>query len=240
MKRKAIALIPAYTHIDWRLLAVLKEVGLTVLDVHGSSDLVRTRSRLLSRALSCDADRFVFIDSDIIPTARDLVELVESPMLDAENAVSGCYVVRETTLASQPEADSVELFGRERFVPMFLGGMGFAAVHRAPIEKIRAQLPRLDDATAGQWYPFFLPLVVSEEDHHEYLADDYSFWWRVRLTGTKLWLDTHLVVGHVKKSIWLPKEGVPGENYSFARPPQGPRDQGNGRPFRWRDSPRSP
>jgi hypothetical protein len=225
MRSNVLALIPAYTHIDFRLLDVLQHVGLRYLDVHGSADLVRTRSRLLTQALASDAQRFLLIDSDIVPSARDLVELIESPRVDEQNAVSGCYVVRENTLVAEPEEETVELFGRERFVPMLVSGLGFAAVHRDPLERMKTQLPRLRDALAGEWYPFCLPLILSRETdqglEHEYLADDYSFWWRLRLLGVRPWIDTHLVVGHVKKSIWRPGQGGSGANYVLAGQPAG-------------------
>jgi len=217
---KPLVLIPAYSHVDHRLLRVLRRLGLPHLEVFGCSDLVRARSGLVSDGLQTEADRFVFIDADILPSEDDVVQLAESNKLDAHNAVSGCYEFRPGKLAAQCEDDDPTLFCPERFTPLLVAGMGFAVVHRDAVERVRTSLPQLEDDTQKIWYPFFLPAVVQQQTTdglmQEYLPEDYSFWWRLRLAQTNLWLDTHLIVGHVKQSVWKPIENVDGKNYSWA------------------------
>jgi hypothetical protein len=221
MKPSPLALIPAYSHIDRRLLEALRRVGIPYMDVHGCSDLVRARSGLLSDALRTDADRFLFIDSDIVPSCDDLIRLLESPKLDPGNAVSGCYVVAPGRLAAQAEADQIEVGGAERFVPMLAAGMGFAAVHRSAVEVLKQQLPELVDNKSRVWHPYFLPVVVQQETEigllQEYLSEDFAFWWRLRLSGIKLWIDTHLTVGHIKSTILTPSGGEDGGNYVLSK-----------------------
>jgi len=219
MQNRAIAVIPAYSHIDARLYRVLMQVGLPYIEVYGCSDLVRVRSGLVSDALRTDAGRIIFIDSDMIPTAEDLIELIETPRVDAQNSVSGSYVVRggkiaacaETgpILASASAQASAALGTSERYEKLLVAGMGFAAVDRAPLERLRLELPELLDDTGKSWSPFFLPLVIQQEVDgsllSQYLAEDYSFWWRLRAIGVDLWLDHRLQIGHVKPEVLYPR-----------------------------------
>lgn len=218
---KPLALIPAYSHVDYRLLKVLRAVGMPCLEVYGCSDLVRARSGLLSDALNTDADRFVFIDADVLPTEQDLIELAESSKVDGHNAVSGCYIARPGKIAAQPLDETLTLFAEERFAPMLVAGMGFAAVHREAVQRLQASLPSLEDDRGRVWQPFFLPAVVEQQTPEgllrEYLPEDYSFWWRLRHAEVNLWIDTHLVVGHVKQNIWRPVENQDGDNFTWAR-----------------------
>jgi hypothetical protein len=208
-------MVPAWSHLDHRLLRALAELRIRVLETFGASDLVRARSILLSTALATDADRFIFIDSDIVATAEDIRELVHSPKVDESNAVSGCYLGAPDSLAVEPEAKVADLFGGTRFTPMVCGGLGFAAVHRSAIERIRDHLPQLHDEDTGvRWYPFFLPGIVEHQESADYLAEDISFWYRLRASGIRLWLDTHLVVGHVKETVWMPQAGKHGKNFT--------------------------
>jgi hypothetical protein len=125
---KPLALIPAYSHIDHRLVRVLRGLGIPYMELYGCSDLVKARSSLLSEALKTDADRFLLIDSDILPSAEDVMALAESPKLDQSNAVCGCYVTGQVDhLAAYAANGPVELGGKERFVEMIVGGLGFAA-----------------------------------------------------------------------------------------------------------------
>jgi hypothetical protein len=86
---RSLALIPAYSHIDWRLLESLRKLGIPYIHVHGCSDLVRARSRLLGDGMRTQADRFLFIDSDTVATPDEIVRLAESERLSETSAVSG-------------------------------------------------------------------------------------------------------------------------------------------------------
>jgi hypothetical protein len=219
---EVLVLIPVYSHLAHQLAQALAHVGVPRNEIFGVSDLVRARSVLLSDALETDAQRFVFLDADVVPTPQDLHDLIHSSKVDQNNAVSGCYLSRPDQLAVQSAVDTVELFGDQRFVPMLWAGMGFASVHRAAVERVRASLPRVEGEDNTSWYPFFLPMVLEHPADEatvgftEYLAEDLSFWWRLRQVGVSLWIDTHLVVGHAKASIWRPEEGEVGSNYTVS------------------------
>jgi len=203
-----LVLIPAYSHIDWRLSDVLRKFGLPVLSVHGCSDLVKARSRLLSDALKTDAERFLFVDADMVPTQQQLELMVRAERVGPEHALTGCYFTEPGFIAAIAENDSpIQLNGAERFVKGLVAGMGFASVHRETVERIANRLPAVSDATGARWHPFFLPFIVGHEVEevgqvNEYYPEDYSFWWRVRALGdAQLWIDTHLLVGHVRHLV---------------------------------------
>ncbi len=199
----ALILIPAYSHIDWRLAAAIRDSGLPHIHIHGCSDLVRARSRLLSDALAMPFDRFLFVDSDIIPTAAQLAALAGSERVTGTAAVTGAYAVGAGQVAANSmKGTAIDLPAAERYVAALVAGMGFAAVSRVSVERLAATLPTVTDPDGKTWKPFFLPMLVG--DTHEYLSEDYAFWWRLRDAGTQLWLDTSLVVGHCRSRVVMP------------------------------------
>lgn len=208
MVDSVVALIPAYSHIDWRLNAALRKFALPVLSVHGCSDLVKARSRLLTDALKSDAQRFLFIDADMVPTLEQLERLIRSELVGPQQSVTGCYFTQPGFVAAVAADNSpLELNGAQRFVKGIVAGMGFASVHRETVQQIASCLPEVTDARGDRWHPFFLPFIAEHEVEgsgvvSEYYPEDYSFWWRVKALGkAQLWIDTHMVVGHVRQVV---------------------------------------
>lgn len=212
---RPLVLIPAYSHLDWRLADVLKRTGVPYMHVHGCSDLPRARSRLLDDALATKANVFILVDADMTPTPEHFGQMVESPLLDADNAVSGCYLVQPGRLAAViPEEEEIEIGGEKRFVKILLAGCGFAAIHRDTVVRLKEALPAVRDPTGGEWCPYFLPFVLEQSLPDEtvvrqYIPEDYSFWYRLHTVAkATLWLDTHVAVGHVKQNVLLPQGKV--------------------------------
>lgn len=212
MSRRPLVITPAYSHIDWRLSESLKRTGLPCLQVFGCSDLIQARSRLLCDAMRTEADTFIFIDSDMAASPDEIMQLVESPKLGPRSAVCGAYFTQGGDLAGVPldMGEPIAFKAQPRFAEMALAGLGFAAIERATIEALERATPPVRSKLDEVWRPYFLPIVVQQETpdgevFREYLADDFSFWWRVRTIGeTLLWMDTHLRVGHVKNSVLVP------------------------------------
>jgi len=208
-----LAIIPAYSHVDWRLQQVLAAARVPVMHMHGNSDLVRARSILLSDALRSSHDPFVLLDSDMAPTVEQLQMLIESSKLDADNAVTGAYYTRSRAVAFNPRdrSKAFKLPDTPRFVECWGAGLGCAAVTRASLGRFAEKLPLLRDDK--EWWPFCLPQLVSDEEYTNgkltYCSEDLSFWWRLRqLAGVTLWLDTHLAIGHLVTAPIVPREGV--------------------------------
>jgi hypothetical protein len=203
---KPLALIPAYTHINWRLLDALRIAEMPYMHMHGCSDLVRARSQLLANGLETDADRFLLIDSDMVPTAEQILGLAQSEKVNRSDAVSGCYVTTlEATAVQLLDPVGFEIDGHPRFIAMRGAGLGFAAIHRSTVEALRDKLPKLIFERDHVWHAYFLPFISEDADGNRYYAEDYAFWWRLHhLAGAKLWLDTHLPIRHLQTVPLLP------------------------------------
>lgn len=206
---KFFALIPAYTHIDDRLQDALGRAGVPYHAVYRSSDLPRARSVLLTQGLDqTQADAFLLIDSDIVPTPAQIAQLMASDRLTELDAVSGAYALRDGRSAFVPvDLDQTVMLGQPGFTELASAGLGFAAIHRTALLAIAERLPRITN-TGPAWWPFCIPGYVHQTDGTaHYLPDDYVLWARHRDMGGSLWLDQELCVAHCFAE---PRRPVPG------------------------------
>jgi len=204
---KTAVIIPAYSHVDHRLAAALTAAGLVPIVQHGCSDLVRCRSALLTFALTdTDAEVIVMIDSDVVPTAADIARLVNSPKLTDTSCVSGVYRTRRGRLAFTPKDEGATFqLGAPGFVPCSSAGLGFGAVTRASLQRCADSLDECVERDDGaRWWPFALPMQRGDR----YIAEDGAVWTRLAETGTDLFVDLELLVGHV---IATPVRPTPGK-----------------------------
>lgn len=201
---KSLVAIPAYSHIDHRLMNSILQSGIPLLPLYGFSDLARVRSVILTMALERGADRILLIDSDIVPTVEQLTELSETSSVTPDQAVTGLYPVKGRNAwavhaASQQEAGKAskgEDFDAE------WAGLGFACVHRNSLLRLVETLPVIIDPEL-QWTPFCVPGVVG----NTYYPDDRVLWWRLANAGVKLRALSHLKVGHVSSEVLTEPQG---------------------------------
>ncbi len=191
-----IALIPAYSHVDHRLMGALAQAEVPYQPLYECSDLPRARSQLLTHGLEATpAKRFLLVDSDVTPTAKQILALLGSPRLGPRDIVVGTYATRDGRVSCIPldlTAD-VQLF-TPGLVELAHSGLGFCAITREALHAIAETLPLV---TNGQrWRPFCVPFV----EDGTYYADDYAFFERARRAGCRVWLDTELVVSHVMRA----------------------------------------
>lgn len=196
---EVLALIPAYSHVDDRLQGALAQAGIQTKVFARCSDLPKARSQLLTFGLErSKAEVFVLIDSDIVPTAEQLAQLIESPKLTEFSAVSGAYVLPDGRSAFVPrDLDATVELGAPGFTALSGAGLGFAAIHRHSLVNITRQLSRVVNS-GPEWWPFCVPLVRSlgVVGRAEYFPDDYVLWMRHAAEGGLLWLDQELLVAH--------------------------------------------
>lgn len=200
---RALAIIPAYSHIDHRLMMALLEARIPMMPLFGSSDLPRARSILISHALRQGAERVLFIDSDIVPTAAQLVELATSGLVAPDQALTGLYPIRDVRSTVHGGAawavDAVDREAAAAGAAVFdatWAGLGFAAVHRESLVRLAETLPDVHgDETP--WRPFCVPMVQGTT----YYPDDRVLWWRLAQTGTRLVASAALKVGHVASVV---------------------------------------
>jgi hypothetical protein len=198
----ALAIIPAYSHIDHRLMTALLEARVPLLPLFGSSDLPRARSVLISIALRQGAERLLFIDSDIVPTAEQIVALASTALVTPTQAVTGLYPIRDRRATATSGAawavDAVEpdkAEGRALFEANW-AGLGFAAVHADSLRRVGADLPVIAGDEV-EWSPFCVPFF----ERTFYYPDDHALWWRLARTGTTLMADASLKVGHISSVV---------------------------------------
>lgn len=184
-------------------MVALLEARISMMPLHGSSDLPRARSLLITMALRREPERLLFIDSDIVPTAAQLVELATSPLVTPEQALTGLYPIRDTRARVGGGAawavDAVEPETAEG-KPVFAAhwaGLGFAAVHADSLRRVSAEMQLIDQGVDEPWFPFCVPAVVGTT----YYPDDRVLWERLRLTGTNLLASAALKVGHVAQVV---------------------------------------
>jgi hypothetical protein len=199
-----LVIIPAYSHIDHRLMMAMLEARLALMPLHGASDLPRARSLLISLALAREPERVLFIDSDIVPTAAQLVELATSPLVTPDQALTGLYPIRDTRATVRGGAtwavDAVDPETAEG-APVFAAnwaGLGFAAVSAESLRRVADTLPDIVGDEAP-WKPFCLPFVDGAAGR--YYPEDRSLWWRLGRTGTRLVASASLKVGHVAQVV---------------------------------------
>jgi hypothetical protein len=202
---KAAIIIPAYREVDHRLWRVAGASGIPSLVLHQHSDLPRVRSLLIGQALDGGAERIIFIDADTVPSAGTLNALAESEDVTPARALWGMYPLRQGDRWSVNPEDPMgaDLAIREgRPFRIKTGGLGFCVIHRESLARAGAKLPTIREDTGLEWRPFCVPMVhVDEHRVGTYYADDGSLCVRLRETGTELWCDPRLRVGHAVNTV---------------------------------------
>ncbi|HEY3494166.1 MAG TPA: hypothetical protein VGK73_05750 [Polyangiaceae bacterium] len=189
-----IITLPVRDDVNRRLRESLKASGLPWLPIYGMSDLPRARSLLITRALRLGADAVVFIDADIVATHEQILALSKHPRLRSGGAVTGLYSARGgQAWACDADPDSPEPDG---CLLARTAGLGFAVVTRASLLRVGKTLPELEDE-GETWRPYCLPFIGEHDGKPKYFAEDIALWKRLSETGTSLWADPALTVGHL-------------------------------------------
>ena len=147
-------------------------------------------------------DVWLTIDSDIIFTPEQVIELIEDTK--KYPVVSGLYRMQDRVHFATVQEWDVEYFKRygsfefmrdlptDKYVPVAYNGMGFFACRRGVIEKLK--------------YPYFsYPLVEIEAEDGKILRDtcseDVSFCKNLTDAGFEIMVNTDLHVGHEKTLV---------------------------------------
>lgn len=205
---KAAIIIPAYTHVDYRLERAMLEAGLPWLTLHEHSDLPRVRSLLIEQALRTEAERVVLVDADTVPTAKVLLDLAETVDVTPTRAVWGMYPLREGDRWSVNPLDAADAqrgLDESRPFRIRTGGLGLCAIHRQSLERLGATLPTIVEENGLRWRPFCVPFVRASESINAagatYYADDGSLCVRLTETDTELWCEPRLFAGHAVRTV---------------------------------------
>jgi hypothetical protein len=116
--------------------------------------------------------------------------------------VSAIYPQKnKRALASHVLSDTKSItFGENGgLIEVLYAATGFLLVRREAYLTIQRhlQLPICNERFGHPLIPFFLPMIRTIEDGHWYLAEDYSFCERARLSGFRIYADTSIRLWHI-------------------------------------------
>jgi len=181
-------------------LSALKDLGASVIEYVGVTDVSLARSKGLARALqTCDEnpsafDVLLLLDDDVVPTAEHAQALVDACRRFGE-PVSGIYgtkdgVVAATFRAGQPRAHR------------WLVGLGFFALPPARLRELAATVPHLRHH--GETFPAFCRTGLHPHEPLEWTSEDY---WLCRELGGGVRLEPIPASHYKPKRIdgkWVP------------------------------------
>jgi hypothetical protein len=159
----------------------------------------QARNAIAHQFLNGDADRLLFIDTDIVFTRDAMSKLLE---IDKE-VVAGLYCARtmgDHRVFVHPLGEKIER-GLNECTAV---ATGFMLIQRGAFEKIKAH--RKDawfwggkDDKEKVW-DFFPCGRVCEP--HRWSSDDFSFCHMARESGVSVWVDTDIRVGHMGQVVF--------------------------------------
>ncbi len=187
----------------------------------GGSIITKVRNRIARRFLESGNDYLVFIDSDMVFDAKDVLKLVES---DADVCCLNYLFKRPNTKwTSRPELDKegqVQAI-REKgsvWVKSEACGTGLTAIHRRAMVKMADNYNKLEyDDDGEQTLALFDFAVINGH----YYGEDYLFCKRWKDIGGDIWTLTDATVGHLGETSYT------GNYYDYLKGGSNGTSQGN-------------
>ena len=198
-KQNLTIAIPAKTHVNTRFtMALMHSVGqlnkyfnVLVDFLPGKSNIVHARSIMLTKWFNhskSDNDLFLFIDSDHIFTANDILKLY----FEKDSDVT-CGIYCNSAGGRNVYPMFPKKFHKDRRI--LYAGTGFMLIKKNICKKVAKLVFELDKTTyvnidtRNQYViPFFRTRFVNSEintiqTEKDWLGEDYSFCWLVRQVG---------------------------------------------------------
>ena len=200
---KVLIGIPMMHYVDamfFKSILGLKKVGVMEIGIEVDSLVYEARNRLTLAALDKGYDYILFIDSDMVFQA-DLLERLMADMKGGKEFVCGLAFKRRlpTTpviLKSVEWAPGNREHGIQHSVEYFedyprdslfeIGGCGFGCV-------------LIKTSIIGEMAQYF---GMSPFTPMPYLGEDYSFCWRMKQIGKKMWCDSSVKLGHMGQHMF--------------------------------------
>lgn len=171
-----------------QVMAALSGINLTVQFVPGGSLVTTVRDRIASDFLASNADRLVFIDSDISWKMGDLIKLAQHPV----DFVGGCYRYKQ-----EPEGYPITFLDREElWADPETGLLEVAALPAGFLALSRSVFERMKEAFPSRVYKHF------EREMHAFFhappggGEDGAFCNDWRSIGGAVWLDPTFTLTH--------------------------------------------
>ena len=168
----------------------------------GGSIITKVRNRIVRRFLESENEYLVFIDSDMVFEAKDILALIDS---DADLcAINYRYRKPEMKWSARPEFDDngdIQAVKDKKgltWVKTEAAGTGLMAIHRRALEKMAVNYGNLiyDDSGPA------LALFDFELLDGHYYGEDYLFCKRWKALGGDIWTLADAMVGHVGETAY--------------------------------------
>ena len=198
---KCVILVPYLQKIEPTCENALKELekkGYVVRRVQGFSAIDVARNVLVTQALEDGFSEILWIDDDMAfhPDAIDTIRSHGAPLIGGIVAKRGPRAFASVFLN---ETKKLHLGRGGGVIEVMQMGTGFLLTHRSVYEEIRRllKLPLCITTTGQKCVPFFKPELLSTDDGHWYMAEDYAFVNRAKQCGYRVLADTTLRLGHI-------------------------------------------
>jgi hypothetical protein len=208
MPNKCAVLVPVLSGIEpetHEKLGELQGRGYDVMILPGVGAIDFARSELASLALSKGHKELMWIDGDMGFEVDDVEKL------RGHNLPFSCALYRKkgvVDFACQllPTTKELVVGSEGGLTEIQLTGFGFVHTRAEVYDRIRRfyGMPACKrHGLETRVIPYFIPQCVKGHDGEDwYQNEDYSFCWRARECGFKVWADTTIKLYHIGKKRW--------------------------------------
>jgi len=185
----------AYTIAQLMPKALSMGISVQLAHVSGCSIITMARNMLVDQFLKSDCTELLFIDSDVIATADDILRLMAQS--GDKDITAGSYPRRAKDKKFFMDLyynDDNELEFDGAMMRIQRVGTGFMLIRRHVIEKIAEKSQKyLGQDGIGQVANVFEFTMLDGK----FVGEDYSFCDKARAEGFKVWLDVEISLPHV-------------------------------------------
>ena len=199
--RQCVVLVPVGQYVEPGCEEGLRELekrGYEVRRTRGFSAIDVGRSQMASDALATGFEELMWIDSDIAFHPDD-VEKLRGHQLPLMGGIYAKKSRHEFACAFLPGTESV-LFGQGgKVMAVLYAGFGFMLTRKGVYETMQQKLglSKCNQRFGSGMVPYFAPMTVEDLQGKWYLAEDYAFCERARLSEFQVQIDPSIRLWHV-------------------------------------------
>ena len=172
-------------------------VSFNLSHMSGCSLITMARNSLVNEFLKTDCQELLFIDSDVVASADDILRLLAQST--DKDITAGLYPRRAPDkffFLDIPRDENGNMIFDGSMLKVNRVGTGFMLIKRRVFEKLRDEHPEWEYLAKGEdetAYAFF-DLAVMEG---RYVGEDYLFCDRARKAGFECWVDVEISLPHI-------------------------------------------
>lgn len=196
---------PLFFHSCLTAFGQLKEMsreiapaGMVVPNI-GDSAIGRSRNGLTRQFLESDCTHLLWIDSDLVFSAQQIVRIVNHP----EEVVGGCYLKKQQ---GDPQLvintlDNAVNDTTSGLVPVRYVGTGFMRIARSVFEKMiqafgEEMWYRVDEQEVVEYDFWHMGVYKYPGGNRRWLSEDWWFCQRCHDLGIPVYVDKHILLRH--------------------------------------------